>query len=285
MSENQTYYLIDFENVNEAGLSNTGNLTKHDHIHIFSTKNAPKISIKTLAAFNDIDFNSHIIPAGNQSLDMHLIAYLGYLIGQNNTGNYKYVIVSKDTDYDNSISFLKQLTNSKICRQTSLCPNTKNNDNTPKKKSNSSESVIKSNLITKIQKSISNAGYDNTIANTVASIVSKYFGNEHFCNDVHNALRNTYSNYAELYKIIKPILKSGNTNIQTTAPNNTQLNNTIQKILSKASCDSNTISYVSSLVCQKHNAANAKQTIHSALVAKYGAGTGLNLYNHIKKYL
>ena len=92
MSKKQTYYLIDFENVNEAGLLNSKNLTDNDHIYIFSTKNAPKISIKTLAAFNDIDFHSHIIPAGNQSLDMHLIAYLGYLIGQNKDSKCKYVI-------------------------------------------------------------------------------------------------------------------------------------------------------------------------------------------------
>ena len=46
MSKKQTYYLIDFENVNEAGLLNSKNLTDNDHIYIFTTKNAPKKSIK-----------------------------------------------------------------------------------------------------------------------------------------------------------------------------------------------------------------------------------------------
>ena len=34
MSTTESYYLIDFENVNEDGLSISGNLTKHDHITV-----------------------------------------------------------------------------------------------------------------------------------------------------------------------------------------------------------------------------------------------------------
>ena len=283
MSKKQTYYLIDFENVNEAGLLNSKNLTDNDHIYIFSTKNAPKISIKTLAAFNDIDFNSHIIPAGNQSLDMHLIAYLGYLIGQNKDSKCKYVIISKDTDYDNCISFLKQLTDSEISRQPSMCLGTQ--DDTSKKKIPPIQSNSKSELNTKIQRAISKAGYDNNVSNTVASIVLKYYANERFYNDVHNELRNIYGNYADLYKIVKPILKSGVESTSKSILGNTQRNSVIQKVLSKADCDNDTISYVSSLVCKNHSSANAKQTIHTALVAKYGKGKGRNLYNHVKKYI
>ena len=55
----ETYYLIDFENVNDAGLACQNPLGNQDHIHIFSTKNAPKISIESLENFNNIDFNSH----------------------------------------------------------------------------------------------------------------------------------------------------------------------------------------------------------------------------------
>lgn len=41
----ETYYLIDFENVNDAGLACQNQLGKHDHIHIFSTKNAYALPI------------------------------------------------------------------------------------------------------------------------------------------------------------------------------------------------------------------------------------------------
>ena len=108
MPQAQTYYLVDFENVKDAGLACNRSLTVSEHIHVFSTKNAPKINLETLSAFNNVDFNSHIVPAGNESLDMHLIAYLGYIIGTDTEKNAKnkYVIFSKDTDYDNTIKFL-----------------------------------------------------------------------------------------------------------------------------------------------------------------------------------
>lgn len=40
---------------------------------------------------------------------MHLTAYLGYLLGTNGDKKCKYVIISKDNDYDNVITFLKEI--------------------------------------------------------------------------------------------------------------------------------------------------------------------------------
>lgn len=40
----ETYYLIDYENVNSDGLSGCDKLAKSDHIIIFFTKNAMKIA-------------------------------------------------------------------------------------------------------------------------------------------------------------------------------------------------------------------------------------------------
>ena len=91
----KTYYLIDFENVNNAGLICSRHLDYHDHIHIFSTKNAPKISIEILSNFHSVDYSFHCLPAGKQSLDMHLTAYLGYLLGTNGDKKCKYVIIRK----------------------------------------------------------------------------------------------------------------------------------------------------------------------------------------------
>ncbi len=169
----ETYYLIDFENVNDAGLACQNQLGSHDHIHIFSTKNAPKISIESLENFNNIDFNSHIIPAGKQSLDMHLIAYLGYLIGKNSPQKCKYIIVSKDNDYDNVISFFKGFTSSVITRQCKIAAMSQKTVFTTKTPSTSCRKTspsLKTQLNTEIQRSISTSGYDKTVSNTVASI-------------------------------------------------------------------------------------------------------------------
>ena len=64
-----------------------------------------------------------------------------------------------------------------------------------------------------------------------------------------------------------------------------QKNKNIQKVLSKASCSNEVISYTASLVCKHHESTNAKETIHQALCDKFGDGRGLNIYNHIKKYI
>ena len=56
----ENFYLIDFENAHEAGLSCSRELNSHDHIHIFSTENAPKISLEPLVVFNSSDLESHI---------------------------------------------------------------------------------------------------------------------------------------------------------------------------------------------------------------------------------
>ena len=282
MSNIETYYLIDFENVNDAGLACSNQLGSHDHIHIFSTKNAPKIGIKSLTNFNDADFYSHIIPAGNQSLDMHLIAYLGYLIGKNASQKCKYIIVSKDNDYDNIISFFKKLSPSIVTRQLQI-------DTTPKKIATTNKASStpnkKNQFNAEIQRSISASGYDNTISNTVASIVSKHYGSEHFLSNIHNELRATYTNYIDIYRIIKPIIKKYATNTMPQASSTSQLNTEIQEKLSKAACNSEIIAYASSLICKHHNKKNAKQTIYKNLIAKYGQKQGLNIYNHIKKSL
>ena len=41
----ESFYLIDFENVHNEGLENIDTLTKTDHVHIFYTENASKISL------------------------------------------------------------------------------------------------------------------------------------------------------------------------------------------------------------------------------------------------
>lgn len=287
MPDIETYYLIDFENVSDAGLTCSNQLGSHDHIHIFSTKNAPKISLESLTAFNNIDFCSHVVPAGKQSLDMHLIAYLGFLIGKNASEKCKYIIISKDNDYDNIISFFKGLTSSIITRQLKI--DSESQKTAAAKSAPTADKITastkKTQLNAEIQHSISASGYDKTVSNAVASITSKHYGSERLCCNVHNELRATYTDYIKIYKIIKPILKKYASDTPPQASLTTQLNAQIQKILSKASFDNKIISYTASLICKHHNEKNAKLTIYKAIVAKYGQKQGLSIYNLIKKSL
>ena len=75
----ETYYLVDFENVHDDGIANIESITKSEHVHIFSTPNAT--NIRDDIFWMDGDITSHLVPARKQSLDMHLVSFLGYLLG------------------------------------------------------------------------------------------------------------------------------------------------------------------------------------------------------------
>lgn len=297
-SSNETYYLVDFENVNENTFSYS-KLGKHDHIHFFYTKNASKISFESLSSINlkETELCFHAIPAGKQSLDMHLISYLGYLIAINRNRKFKLIVISKDSDYDNVISFWKNNGSYNITRQISIESLPQNNST---QKSVAQKLQLKpappilskhnkhnrTQLNSSVQKALSSAGLPSPVINGVASIVVKHCEENNFANNVHTELRTIYPNYSDIYTTIKPIIskypsKNGNKNIKSTA----QPNNEIRQILSRASLNNDIISYVTSLCSQNINTKNKKQTIYTAIVAKYGQKQGLKIYNHIKKNL
>lgn len=105
----ETFYLIDYENVHGDGLSGCQDLGKTDHIVIFFTQNAKNIDMCDISNHGSAELDMIEVPAGKQSADMHIGSYIGYLAGKSGK-NCKVVIVSKDTDFDNVINFLKQKT-------------------------------------------------------------------------------------------------------------------------------------------------------------------------------
>ncbi len=295
MSIVETYYLIDFENVHEDGLSGSEKLGKYDHVHLFSSKNAPKISIEKLTRFNSVDLSFHEIPVGNQSLDMHLVSYLGYLIGINANNKYKYVIISNDSDYDKIISFWKNKNKSLVIRQNKIS-NLSNTQNQAKQQTSFDDKAIcsstintdfskkKTQLNSNIQRAVSSAGYSAPTSNKVASIVVKHYGEDKVLSNVHNELRNKYSDYLNLYNIIKPLITQFLPSNTKNAANPSNQNE-IQKTLSKAGFDNNIMVYITNVISKHRNDKNNKNMIYKSLIAKYGQIQGLNIYNHIKKKL
>lgn len=292
MSAIETYYLIDFENVHEDGLSGSGNLGKHDHVFLFSTKNTPKISFEKLPGFNNTKLVFYEVPAGKESLDRHLVSYLGYLIGKN-TSDCKYIIVSKDAGYDNIISFWKRQENkSNIIRQDKIVvPQQKVTQkstvatkpaDTPAKKKTTIDAQKKIQLNTEIQQALSNAEYCQSAISKTASIVAKHYRENKFVSNVHNDLRDAFTDYIDIYRLIKPIMTKYSSasvkNINTT----TQINSQIQKILSHANYSNDIINHTASIVSRHYNKANSKQTIYREIIAKYGQDRGRKIYNHIK---
>ena len=231
MANIETYYLVDFENVNEKGLESSDELGEHDHIYIFYTKNTPKISMEVLSKINKAKLHFYNIPVGKQSLDMSLVTVLGYLIGKNGS-NCRYVIVSKDNDYKQSILLLKKLSSKDIKQQVSINSTSKNNSTqksvkevkkiTTLSKSNSTKESVSSTiekhkstdnsqkrvqLNLEVQKAIKDAHYP-LIINEVASIVVKHYYERLFADNVYQELKETYAyDYLGIYNIVKPIIK------------------------------------------------------------------------------
>jgi len=115
MAVKNHYYLVDFENVGTDGIVGADGLGTGDYVFLFSTKNAAKISTATLERFNATQLKVREVPQGGQSVDMHLVSWLGFLIARNGT-EASYAIVSRDGDYDNIIRFWQAETGVSIRR-------------------------------------------------------------------------------------------------------------------------------------------------------------------------
>ena len=208
----ETYYLIDYENVHGDGLAGCQNLQKTDHIVIFFTQNAKNIDMRDIKDHGTADLDMIEVPAGKQSADMHIGSYLGYLAGKKGK-NCCVVIISKDNDFDNVIRFWKQKTGIVASRNEQIKKKPISKPKTSKQKStteNMSVVEINGTKKTKLKRDIIQAmrsdGYDDSVANTVAQIATSVFGNQRMLSEVHNALKDRYTDYLEVYAVVKPVL-------------------------------------------------------------------------------
>ena len=117
-------FIVDFENVGIDGIGNADVLGLEDHVHLFCTRNSAKICPSVLAGFNSTNLLTHVVPQGDQSVDMHIVTYLGYLIAQKNPKD-EFFIISKDKDYDNVIKFWKDEQGITVKRLERLIPDKK----------------------------------------------------------------------------------------------------------------------------------------------------------------
>ena len=177
----ETYYLIDYENVHSDGLAGCNDLTKTDHVIIFFTENAKNIDMSEIFDHGDASLEMEKVPAGNQSADMHIVSYLGYLAGKYGKG-CKVVIVSKDTDFENVINYWKAKTGISASR-TSQIKAVKLKSSTKKPSPPTTKKVTvsgtkKTKLNQEVMQAVRSAEFDASVANTVAQIATGLYGNE-----------------------------------------------------------------------------------------------------------
>lgn len=219
----ETFYLIDFENVHNEGLENIDTLTKDDHVHIFYTENALNISLD-IVLVQGIDIKGHKVPVRKQSLDMHLVSYLGYLLGINKGKQCAYVIISKDTDYDNIINFWKEDGYQNISRKQKIP------GDTPLQKKTTAQATVpavtqtvnskinagmayefsgddRSELNLYMQHGLVAMGYSRNSANRICKCVVAHCNDECMLNKIHNDIRAAFNDkYSEVYEDVKSIL-------------------------------------------------------------------------------
>ncbi len=214
-----TFYLIDFENVHNKGIENIEHIAKSDHVHIFSTQNA--LNIRKDIFWLNGDIQPHLVPARKQSLDMHLVSYLGHLLGIHGA-NCKYVIISKDKDYDNIIKFWKTEGYPNISRKEELLGSTTiqkkvTQPAAPKTTQTLNNKISegmsydfsghdRSELNLFMQHGLIAMGYLTNDANRICKYVVAHCNDERVLSGIHNDLKREYEDYFEIYEDVKAIL-------------------------------------------------------------------------------
>ena len=292
----ETYYLVDFENVASGGLKGCSELGKNDHIVIFYTDNTKSIDLDIVREHGKAEFKLYKVHQGNQYLDMHMSSYLGYIIGKHESDSLRIVLVSKDKDYDHVMEFWSELSDAGISRVNQISTKKKSTKTTStksgstKKKTSGSSSKKNSNemLIAEVKQAITGSGYTKAEAKKVASIVQKHYKENDFLIKVHTDLSREYSDYTQVYKAIKTVLKKYekvDAEVTLSGEERTELNKKVQKLIKKSGATSEEMNGVASIVVKNYGEKNGKQTIYRSIVSKFGQKKGLSLYNQVKGLL
>ena len=289
--------MIDFENVHNDGIANIESITKENHIHIFSTQNATNIRSDIFWLNGDIQ--SHLVPACKQSLDMHLVSYLGHLLGIHGK-QCAYVIISKDKDYDNIIKFWKDEGYQNISRKEKLPGNAsvqkKITQNTTASKATPTQSVQAINnkinsgmayilegedrneLNLFMQHGLMSMGYDPNAYNRICKYVIAHCNDERILSGIHNDLEKNFDDYLDVYKDVKSILGKFVTSKSKVAKRESQVRSFLGQHFKKKIYVKHKEEIVSIILNGK-----TKQQINNGLLKVYSDGNVVsNIYQTIQ---
>ena len=156
---------------------------------------------------------------------MHLVSYLGYLLGVYGK-ECSYVIISKDKDYDNIVKFWKEEGYPNISRKekwpgtastqrqkTQTVSQTKSNVQTVNSKISAGMAYEfagddRSELNLFMQHGLVDIGYDGNSANRICKFVIAHCNDERMLNRIHNDFKNSFNNYSEVYEMLSLFLRN-----------------------------------------------------------------------------
>jgi len=193
----RTCYLIDYENVQDNGLQGAEFLSSKDSVHLFYSVNAPYAKIKSLSFLHKANLYYHNVPVGKQSLDMNLVAHLGYLSHKNKGKNVIYVIISRDKGFDHVIKYWKDEIGVLITRRECI-----------EIKTEREKAAEKTEKMQTIRKLLANEKLDNDIINGAAFIVSDNYLAKRRKKVIYLTLLSQYGREEgiRIYNVIKHLL-------------------------------------------------------------------------------
>ena len=163
----ETHYLIEYENDGKNGLKGCENLSNTDYILLFYTDNSKNTTLDIFTNHGKAELDIKKVPVGDQPLDKHLIAYLGFLVGKNANKKTEYVIISSDKGYDKVGEFIREEGGKSISvsRRCTIA--------VPKDAQRSEERRVGKQTL-----STSEIQYRPCVMNEVAKVVTSLYGNE-----------------------------------------------------------------------------------------------------------
>ena len=190
------YFLVDYENVNVAGLDGVSNLTENDTVIIFYSINADNLTFdihrKIIESKATFKFQKILLKEKN-ALDFQLCSYLGYLISEtkdseNSPNNY--FIVSNDKGYSILPDYWK-----KLGFNLKIVSNLSKNEIT-----SSQPAKTFGNLESELNKILPDK--------SIVSVVLKIINNAETKSEVNNMLGKNFGNQkgGEIYRTIKPLV-------------------------------------------------------------------------------
>ena len=226
---------------------------------------------------------------------MHIVAYLGYLIGSDSTGGFRYVIISRDRDYDKIIDFLEKETGVKVERTASIDPSEAKKAEAKAKRRAHAGKKSSGSTAARSGKS----GGQKSAAGEASSEEQETErkkrpdGNNNRGRNRSGGGRRQAENRNTVRggrpsspEKAEPMSRSQNDIKPQREPDiRTRMNQDIQKKLSAAGMPAEVVNYVASVAVKNAGDKDGKQITYQAIVKKYGMVKGLNIYRHVKKMI
>ena len=249
------FYLIDFENVSDAGLNGFFQLTQEDAVDVFYTQNSNRIGMEFLNAYLktgcDARLSLHKVAPGNQALDLQLASFLGSLIADNRE-DCAYYIISKDKGFECLPAFWARHRSGFTVR-----------------------------LAANIRETLSDHAGSASVPAAPAAVPQDQ--------QIPAAPAQKGSGQAKQPEPAAEQKGSGTTGEgkqpKPEVTSKSALNSKVQQVLSKAKCDTQIISQTASMVAKAFGNPKIKQIVYLDLIKRHGQKRGLEIYKLVKPLL